>query len=242
MIRYRWAIKRMWHSVLATFRNIIKLATNLSVFVAVLLALYVVYDANMVASGTVIGDELMEYAPSDEATYDWKEWKKINPDIVAWIRMDGTSIDYPVLQSNNNDYYLSRNYRREFATAGSIFVDYRDNIINDSFAIIYGHRMSGGRMFSDVTKYADESFFDSHLSGVLYTENGIRNLEVIGFAKIASNSIIYASHEDSSLVVEYLRSNMIFWRDETRKEKYILLSTCDRNNKMVRDVLLINVL
>lgn len=91
-----------------------------------LIGIYIIYDGLIVTRSAVLSDEIMEYAKADDSV-DIQGLKTINEDIVGWIRIHGTEIDYPVLQSINNEYYLSRNCWREFATAGSIFLDYKND-------------------------------------------------------------------------------------------------------------------
>ncbi len=203
-----------------------------------LLGLYVVYDSNMVTKSADLGAEIERYAPVED-DYDFEKWRIINSNIIGWIIINGTSIDYPILQSSDNDYYLSRNYLDEYATAGSIFLDYRHNILTDRFLIIYGHRMTYGKMFSDVTKYHEREYFYSHLDGSIYDKHGRRKLIVIGFAKIRADAKeIYGSF--SSRSIDYLEDNALFWRDD-ESEKYLLLSTCDADDKSMRDVLLLKI-
>ena len=153
---------------------------------------YVLFDMNAVAKGSELDEDIMMVEPKNN-DFDISKLKEINSDIVGWITINNTDINYPILQADDNGHYLSRNYRNEFATAGSIFLDYRDNFIDDVFLIIYGHRMSYGKMFSDVTKYSEKDYFDEHLDGELYIGNDKKKLEVIGFAKISAvinNNII----------------------------------------------------
>jgi sortase B len=104
------------------------------------MCLYIVYDSLKVTKSVVLGEEIKMLAPLDDAI-DILRLRELNSDIVGWIRIPDTDIDYPILQGSDNDYYLSRNYLGEFAVAGSIFLDYR-NDFGDDFLIIYGHSMS----------------------------------------------------------------------------------------------------
>ena len=81
---------------------------------------------------------------------DFDELHKINPEIKAWLKINNTEIDYPVVQTSDNTKYLTRNYRGDFATAGSIFVDYRNHGFKDDFTLVYGHRMDGKLMFGGI--------------------------------------------------------------------------------------------
>ncbi len=91
------------------------------------------------------------------------ELQEINQDIVGWVSIEGTPLDYPILQSDDNDYYLNRNYKKEYSIAGSIFMDYRnDASLNTQNTIIYGHRMKDNSMFNSLKNFLDKDFFDSH--------------------------------------------------------------------------------
>lgn len=91
------------------------------------------------------------------------ELLSINSDVVGWVYAPNTHIDYPVVQSNNNDYYLNHNINKEKAPAGTIFMDYKnDPSLNDKNTIIYGHHMKDNSMFHDLMKYKDKDFFNNN--------------------------------------------------------------------------------
>src|SRR5690625_2890931 len=92
------------------------------------------------------------------------ELLKQNEDVVGWITVDGTQIDYPILQAENNTKYLHHNFYHEESRAGSIFLDFRNDIrlTNERNIVIYGHRMKDGSMFQHITKFLDEDFFNKH--------------------------------------------------------------------------------
>lgn len=98
---------------------------------------------------------------------------KINPDVVGWIYIDGTPIDYPVVQAEDNVYYLRKNIRKEYALPGSIFMDYRNNPQGkEQHRIIYGHHMKDGSMFQALNGYKDPSFLAQHPQIILETLDG----------------------------------------------------------------------
>ena len=89
------------------------------------------------------------------------------------------------MQGNDNDWFLNRNYKGDFATAGSLFLDYRNaNDFGDKFSIIYGHRMGNGEMFSDIQKYKTRTFFEEHHSGSLRQAEQSFKIEIIAYAEI----------------------------------------------------------
>lgn len=92
-----------------------------------------------------------------------EELHKQNPDIVAWLTIPDTNIDYPVLLTDNNEYYLDHTYKKEYSLRGSLFLD-KDTDINpssDNF-LIYGHRNKNGAMFENLLKYENQNFYKTH--------------------------------------------------------------------------------
>ena len=99
---------------------------------------------------------------------------QINPDIYGWISVEGTTIDYPLVQGEDNDYYLNHAYTGEFLPNGSIFVDYRnyDDIMKNFNTVMYGHNITSGAMFHDVTKFFKDEYFEN-VNITIYTDDGI---------------------------------------------------------------------
>ncbi|NLI68309.1 MAG: class B sortase [Bacilli bacterium] len=89
---------------------------------------------------------------------------EMNEDVVGWITIEGTRIDYPILQAEDNTHYLTRNFYHEESRAGSIYMDYRNDIRleNEKNVVLYGHRMRDGTMFENLTKFLDKEFFETH--------------------------------------------------------------------------------
>lgn len=88
---------------------------------------------------------------------------KINPDVVGWVKIANTRIDYPVVQASDNEYYLDKNIYKKDAIAGSIFMDYRNKGDgSDKNMIIYGHYVKDGSMFRALQNYKDEAFYKTH--------------------------------------------------------------------------------
>lgn len=99
-----------------------------------------------------------------------------NGDMVGWISIPGTSVDYPVMyQNDNNDYYLHRNFKKEYRYSGLPFLDYQCSLGEPSAnLIIYAHNMKDGSMFAPLTDYDDKRFYESHKIirfDTLYDEN-----------------------------------------------------------------------
>lgn len=88
---------------------------------------------------------------------------EVNSDIHGWIRLEGTSLNYPVLQSRDNEDYLEYNFKKQKTKKGSIFVDYRNNLQDLSQnTVLYGHSVGDQTMFDDLHQYLDQTFYDAH--------------------------------------------------------------------------------
>lgn len=120
---------------------------------------------------TEVAVETVEETKIEEEAYvspiDFTELKAQNADVQYWIYVDGTNIDYPVM-NDGSESYLHLNFDGEKSSQGSLFVDPSSN---DSLTIIYGHNMRNGSMFHDVDRYNNKDFFESHQSVKLYEED-----------------------------------------------------------------------
>ena len=89
-----------------------------------------------------------------------KKKKKGNSDIIGWLEIEGTNVNYPVLQGKDNDYYMTHNYKKEYSKEGSLFLDKDyDWKIPSTNLLIYGHNNRGtNKMFSALINYKDEHF------------------------------------------------------------------------------------
>ncbi len=106
----------------------------------------------------------------DEIRSGFDELLKENDEVVGWITMDGTQIDYPILQSDNNIDYLTKDYNDRVTRAGSIFLDFRNDITSENKnTVVYGHRMKDGSMFQHLTKFLDEDFLKENQTFVYDT-------------------------------------------------------------------------
>ena len=113
-----------------------------------------------------------------------KELKKENNDIVGWLEISDTKINYPVLQGSDNEYYMTHNYKKEKSKNGSIFLtkDYNWEIPSSNL-LIYGHNLNNGTMFQELLKYSDKSFYNKHPKIRFTTENDDSEYEIISVFK-----------------------------------------------------------
>lgn len=86
-----------------------------------------------------------------------------NKKLIGWLKIDDTIIDYPVMQTSNNEYYLDHNFNQEYDKNGSIFMDFQCKAYPRSQnLILYGHHMKSGKMFGDLQKYSQKSYYEKH--------------------------------------------------------------------------------
>ena len=117
---------------------------------------------------------------------DFESLTEISPDIRGWIRLEGTKVDYPVMQSKDNDYYLNRAVNGTWNKVGTPFMDFRNNgDFSDRLTVIYGHYMGDGSMFTDIHNYKRQKFYDEHLYIDLYTPDG--NYRILPVAGVYQN-------------------------------------------------------
>ena len=120
----------------------------------------------------------------NELMEEVKELQKENEDVKAWIKINDTNVNYPVVQASDNNYYLYRNYKKENSNYGSIFIDSNSNIENpNSNIIMYGHNMKDGSMFKDLLKYADEEYYNNHKYIEFVTNTSSSTYEIIAVFK-----------------------------------------------------------
>ena len=112
---------------------------------------------------TIATENTKEQSEETERMLQVKQLQEQNADIVGWLEIENTNINYPVLQGTDNSYYMTHNYKKEKSKNGSIFLnaDYNWNIPSNNL-LIYGHNLGNGMMFQELLKYEKESFYQEH--------------------------------------------------------------------------------
>ena len=150
-------------------------------------------DSANVSSNTAEAHEVTEdlitspwdtnYAPEDrEILPELADLYAENPDLVGILEVVGTDINYPVVQTiSDPEYYLRRDFYGEESTAGTLFVDYRCDIVNPTTnTIIYGHNMRSGTMFGGLKRYLKQDYYQSHKSIIFKTLYEEQEYEIVG--------------------------------------------------------------
>lgn len=179
---------------------------------------------------------------SSESGIDFEKLKSYNKELVAWIRVPGTNIDYPVARHESGDqtYYLNYNMYQEPAAAGCIYMENVNSAdFSDNNTVLYGHNMKTKSMFGQIHKFEDETFFKEHQYIYIYIPGHKLTYQI--FASYAnddskltraydfSDKTVYAKYIDNVLNMRSMGRNLRDGVKVTAKDKMITLSTCITN-------------
>ena len=172
------------------------------------------------------------YKPVSDDTLSFEQMKALNNDIIGWLTIDDTTIDYPIVQGKTNDTYINRTVFGEFSLTGSIFLDFRNKSdFTDTLSIVYGHNMIGNAMFGGIDLFREKAYFDSHRTGTLYCNGNYYDINIFAcFRANGYDTNIYQPSLKSDRVHQwlgYVRENAIYIEDSVPENMPILLlSTC----------------
>ena len=174
---------------------------------------------------------------NEEYRVDFEKLKQKNSDIIAWIKVNGTDIDFPVVKGIDNSYYLTHNFDKEKNKAGWIFADYRNKFDGtDKNIIIYGHNMKNGSMFASLKDVIKEEWYNNENNKyiALITENENCKYQVFSVYQIETEE--YYLQTNISNFKEFVekikgRSKKDFNVDIKETDSILTLSTCADNTK-----------
>lgn len=131
--------------------------------------------------GAFVGAELLQYKPAAPAADNptLAGLQTVNPDVCGWLTVDGTGIDYPVVQGATNMDYVNRDVYGDFSLSGAIFLDSRCAAdLTDPYTVIYGHHMDNSAMFGDVARFAEADYFAAHPAGSISLPDAAYTIEL----------------------------------------------------------------
>ena len=199
---------------------------------------YSLWDTAMVFQGAFLDSDLLAFKPGVSGDPDsnptLEELQAINPDVLGWLTIDDTHIDYPVVIGEDDMEYVNKDVYGDFSLSGSIFLD-SDNArdISDSYTLVYGHHMDNGGMFGDVVEFVNTDYFESHPTGTLYLPDATYTIEIFACVQVdAFDSMIYdptaQPQGDVSELLNYVDEIAVQSRyiGVTPQDQVIGLSTC----------------
>lgn len=162
-------------AIVRTLSRTVDNAVLLALLVMLILACYALWDAHQLSSAAD-AERYTSYKPTADDTLSFEELRALNSDVIGWLTVYDTRIDYPVLRSpKTNDDYLSKNALGEWEGSGSLFLDHNNRAdFSDFNTIIYGHHMTERKMFGDLDLFLKKDFFDKHeYANLYYSETGL---------------------------------------------------------------------
>lgn len=165
-------------------------------------------------------------------TIDFNGLTSLNSDIIGWILLPGTTIDYPIVHSQDNKEYLKLTFQKEYSSSGSIFVDKNNkNDFSDYNTIIYGHNMKNGTMFKLLKEYKNQEFYSENNYFQIYTLNNSNNYKIISCYHTRYDTDTYQldfnTKDDYVKWLEKIASQSLYPVEDYDTDKNtITLSTC----------------
>ncbi len=220
-----------------TVKGLDRILDTVIIFVVVIAMLYGgygLYDTYTIYNQASNNQDILKYKPDFVNNENTHELSDLNEDICAWLTIDDTHIDYPVVQGEDNAEYLNKDVEGNYSLTGSLFLDYRNqNNFKDFYSLIYGHSLEGNYMFGIISKYLNKDFFNDHLTGTISINNQQYDLEIFAcvfgdaYDDMIYNPHIYIGNENAKLL-KYIKDNARVYRDieVNGKDRIIGMSTC----------------
>lgn len=174
---------------------------------------------------------------------DFDELKDINSDIIGWIKVQGTVINYPIVQGDDNTYYLKKTFEKQSNYSGAIFMDYLNapDFSSDN-TVLYGHNLKTGEMFGGLQKYEKKDYLKDHKYIWIITPEYNKQYEIFASYKTDERSEVYTLEFNSFADMDsyfrlakeasYFSSDSILLQDD----KILTLSTCVSESEEARRV------
>lgn len=172
----------------------------------------------------------------------WENLRKINPDVKGWITIPGADISYPIVQGDNDDFYLKHSIEKTENPFGSIFLGYgHDDNFLDSHSIVYGHNMEGGMMFANLNRYEDRAFWESCPQFLISTPKRQFIYEIFAVEQAYEESMAFQygykrGSKEYREQLEILKENSMYETDIFPKEQQRMVSLVTCNSRLETNV------
>ena len=209
----------------------------------------IVIEENTDIDTTNVDTEIEKSEGESSNKYNLENIAKINSDVVGWIKIENTNIDYPVMQ--NGDYYLHRNIYKNYSSHGTPYLAEYCNIQYSDNLIIYGHHMNDNSMFAQLDNYKKYSFYENHKYIKFYSYYNGKTIEKTYEVAIAFKTVVYSdkgfkyynytNFSDVQELNDFIENcrKLEFYNtgiDINYGDKLITLSTCEYSQKNGRIV------
>jgi sortase B len=205
--------------------NVVSKASTLIWILVLCLASYAMYDTYSVYD-KANDRSLLRYKPQTKIT-DTDGEPAVIPNSVAWLTLDDSPIDYPVMQGGDNNEYLNKDPFGDFSLAGSIFLDYRNaKDFSDYYSLLYGHHMEHEAMFGALDHWKDQEYFDSHRTGTLIIGNKEYKLKIFAVLNCMSydEEVFYPFNKEN--ILSYLKQKAAIYEEPDVSGRLLAMTTC----------------
>lgn len=182
-----------------------------------------------------------DYINMNMINVDFNGLKRTNPDVVGWLKVNGTNINYPFVQSSDNDYYLTHSFNKSYNGGGWVFLDYRNNGTNNKNTIIYAHGRSNKTMFGTLKNVLNNGWLNNTNNYVIKisteTENSL--WQIFSVYRIPTTSdYLQTNFNDETEYQNFLdmikdRSSHNFDTNVASTDNILTLSTCYNNSDKI---------
>ena len=176
----------------------------------------------------------------DKYNVDFDSLKQKNSDTIAWLKVNGTSIEYPVVKTTNNDFYMTHSFDKSYYSAGWIFMDYKNKFDGtDNNMVIYAHNRRDGSLFGTLKNILTEEWQNSEENFTIpfITENEKAEYQVFSVYRIENEDYYittnFGTDNEFQKYIDTIKSRSIkdFNVDVSTEDNILTLSTCADNNK-----------
>lgn len=186
-------------------------------------------------------DPYWDYIKMNMIDVEFDDLKKINKDVVGWIKVNGTNINYPFVQTSNNDYYLNHSFDKSSNGGGWVFLDYRNNKTDNKNTIIYGHGRQNKTIFGTLKNILNNGWLENEDNYIIKISTEKENTlwQIFSVYRIPTTSDYlqteFISDEEYDIFLNMLlkRSQYNFKTAINKEDKILTLSTCYNNDDKV---------
>ena len=240
----------MAEKLLRVLNGLLNGAILLTILAAILYSVYSIWDNNSIYDAALqLSVRIREFKPdADKPSFD--DLRKINPDVCAWVSLDGTNIDGPIVQGQTNEEYLNKDVYGDYSLAGTLFLDTRCSVdFTDFDSLVYGHHMDRHEMFGDLDLYLDKDFFDANTTGTLMIPGQSIPLSVLSVMVVGDTDpwvFDPAADQDPDGFLSYVEENAKYLhadvleevQNNPKKIHVLALSTCSSDEEDDRTIVL----
>jgi len=237
-------MKKVLKGIIRGLDHIVNFTALSLILAAMFLSGYMLWDSHQVYQ-TADAKNYEAYIPTEKNTKSFEELQKINPDVIGWIRINDTNINYPLVQTDNDETYMNTDAEGNYSLSGAIFLHCANKPnFSDFDNIIYGHHMEKHMMFGDIGEFTKEQYFNEHPYGNLFFDGKNHGIEIYALLQVdAYNETIFNvcldTPEAKQEYLQEIENNVLYKRDMniTEDDHLVLLTTCTSDMTNGRNIL-----